>query len=205
MKDIRNIELKLRSLNDRVLLEILDGTRTSEPRQLSSALMEAYRPRGVAALRASVEPVRPVILKCIGFWKGLGRNHDYFQPDWLTQPGCAKEDLKSILAYLGMGHTCRVYLGYDECRFPGCTDGDRIGSTELTDGDWVWPEGLGHHVERHSVILPEEIRAKLRQCVWGVSSADRELALHFRYRGFDYDRTFWIDWSLKVRRTRRFW
>ena len=31
-----------------------------------------------------------------------------------------------------------------------------MGSWDLTDGTWVWPEGLAHYIEAHGVILPEE-------------------------------------------------
>ena len=30
------------------------------------------------------------------------------------------------------------------------------GSLELTDGTYVWPEGLAHYVEQHGVKLPGE-------------------------------------------------
>ena len=31
-----------------------------------------------------------------------------------------------------------------------------MGSWDLTDGTWVWPQGLSHYVEVHGVVLPEE-------------------------------------------------
>jgi len=199
---IRDIELKLRSVSDRDLLEILVTKNQSESRQLSLAVMEVDRRGGEAALRARLEPIRRAVLKPIGFWQGCGSDFDYPQPEWLTQPGWANADATSVLAYLRTGHACRRYLGYDDCRFPGCTDGDRIGSKEFTDGEWVWPEGLGHYVERHSIILPGEFCAKMRQSGWAVPPPNPQFALQLRYHAFDYDRSFWIDWSLKVGRTR---
>jgi hypothetical protein len=204
MNEIRDLEAKLRSLTDREMLEILGQPHPSESRQLSLAIMEADRRGGVAALRARVEPIRPLILKCIGYWKEDNvKYRDCPEPDWLTQPGWGKEDLKATVAYLGMGQTCAAWCGYARCWFPQCVEGDRLGSKDLTDGEWVWPEGLAHYIERHSVILPEEFRAKMRQCGWAVSPPDRELALQLRYKAFDFDRTFWIDWSRKVRCTQR--
>jgi hypothetical protein len=34
-----------------------------------------------------------------------------------------------------------------------------MGSRELTDGLWIWPEGLSHYVRAHGIILPEEFVA----------------------------------------------
>jgi hypothetical protein len=31
-----------------------------------------------------------------------------------------------------------------------------MGSAELTDGVWIWPEGLAIYVERFAVTLPEQ-------------------------------------------------
>jgi hypothetical protein len=41
-------------------------------------------------------------------------------------------------------------MGYSECRLCGA----RNGSLELTDGVYVWPDGLSHYVRQHSVRLP---------------------------------------------------
>ena len=69
VNEIRNIERKLRCLTDRELLEILDYHGRAEPRQLSLALVEAEQRGGVTSMRARVEPIQRVILKCIGYWK----------------------------------------------------------------------------------------------------------------------------------------
>ena len=39
----------------------------------------------------------------------------------------------------------------DDCRF--CNEFN--GTGELTDGTYVWPEGLAHYVTEHNVRLPE--------------------------------------------------
>jgi hypothetical protein len=55
--------------------------------------------------------------------------------------------------------TDRAYMGYSNCRICGC----RNGSGELTDGVFIWPEGLGHYVREHNVRLPGHIERFLRQ------------------------------------------
>lgn len=41
--------------------------------------------------------------------------------------------------------------GFSLCRICGC----RNGGTELTDGVYVWPDGLAHYVTEHDVRLPD--------------------------------------------------
>ena len=43
-------------------------------------------------------------------------------------------------------------MGYSLCRICGVTNGN----LELTDGLFVWLEGLGHYVHEHAVRLPAE-------------------------------------------------
>jgi hypothetical protein len=31
-----------------------------------------------------------------------------------------------------------------------------MGSSDLSDGFWVWPEGLAHYIEDHHVVLPDD-------------------------------------------------
>jgi len=37
-----------------------------------------------------------------------------------------------------------------------------MGSSDLTDGTWIWPEGLPIYVEKYNVELPEEFIAHTR-------------------------------------------
>jgi len=47
-------------------------------------------------------------------------------------------------------------MGYSFCRFEDCNHDGRyaLGSTDLTDGQWIWPEGLWHYVADHGIRLP---------------------------------------------------
>jgi hypothetical protein len=56
-----------------------------------------------------------------------------------------------VADYLGRGFVVRAYMGYSPCRFCG----DNNGALELSDGTYVWPEGLRHYVTDHDVRLPE--------------------------------------------------
>ena len=64
-----------------------------------------------------------------------------------------------LAEYLDSGYVAEMYLGHSWCRF-GCGIPDnQMGSTELHDGAWMWPEGLSHYVLEHGVLLPEEFVA----------------------------------------------
>jgi hypothetical protein len=45
-----------------------------------------------------------------------------------------------------------------------------MGSSSCDDGEWTWPEGLAHYVERHSVLLPDEFVATMRENGWRIPS-----------------------------------
>ena len=57
-------------------------------------------------------------------------------------------------------------MGYSNCRFGGdgsCPTGPwvNMGCIALTDGEFVWPEGLVHYVEHHAVRPPGAAGAAL--------------------------------------------
>jgi hypothetical protein len=71
-----------------------------------------------------------------------------------------------------------------------------MGSQDLTDGVWVWPEGLAHYVSAHSVRLPEMFLEQARNHRYKVTpqqlaephpEADGEFGV--------YDFELWRRWS----------
>lgn len=57
---------------------------------------------------------------------------------------------KRVVEYLKAGDTAVRWRGWSNCRV--CDEHN--GSQCLTDGTWVWPEGLAHYVEAHGTQLP---------------------------------------------------
>jgi hypothetical protein len=109
---------------------------------------------------------RPVIrVRALGFWKAP--KHDvesllgFPHPRALIAPDWEPQRRESIVAYLRGGRTAEAYMGYSYCRFEDCTHEQRmtLGTRDLTDGEWVWPEGLWHYVADHGVRLPEDFVA----------------------------------------------
>jgi hypothetical protein len=48
-----------------------------------------------------------------------------------------------------------------------------MGSRDLTDGAWVWPEALAHYVDRHAVTLPEQFVTHAISSGWGELGLDK--------------------------------
>jgi len=59
-------------------------------------------------------------------------------------------------------------MGYSYCRFDCGIPDCEMGSIDLYDGVWVWPQGLVHYVEFHSVCLPYEFIQTMRSHSWRV-------------------------------------
>jgi hypothetical protein len=137
-------------------------------------------------------------LKGVGYWKN-DECRRYPQPQRLVQPGWHTQDLAKIITYLRSGRDYISYLGYSHCRFSDCRDEcrERNGVSDLSDGVWVWPEGLAHYIEKHSVILPEEFISTMRLNDWRIP---QQIELPKIETGVSLqDDTFWIKWARKRR------
>ncbi len=138
-------------------------------------------------------------LQSVGYWCQLPgapppEKDRYPDPRRLVQPGWRSAERPLILAYLRSRWTYAQWRGHSYCRFRcGAADGE-MGSRCLTDGIWVWPEGLPHYVERHDVYLPAKfIRTMIRRG-WRIP---RRWRLPTRTTHGEPDDTFWIAWGAK--------
>ena len=84
-----------------------------------------------------------------------------------------------------------MYVQYGGCSYcrVGCWR-TFLGSKDLTDGVWVWPEGLAHYVGTHGVRLPDEFVAHARRHAF---RAPGKAALP--RLAWEHDWTFWNEWS----------
>ncbi len=98
------------------------------------------------------------MLNAIGFWITNLRDDALPSPQELVgdMPASLREQLAS---YLTAGHRFRQFRGYSWCRFDCGIQYSQMGSWDLTDGTWVWPEGLPHYVREHGIVLPSEFVA----------------------------------------------
>lgn len=91
----------------------------------------------------------------IGFWatkpgdpSGLPHPKDLVDNEW------DPSERESVASYLDSGETVNSYRGFSFCRFGcGCF---AMGSRDLTDGTYLYPEGYSHYLREHGVKPPQE-------------------------------------------------
>ena len=88
----------------------------------------------------------------VGYWTEYKDANKFINPNILIDEHWHTKDKDKIIKYLDGGNVCARYLGWSDCRI--CKSEN--GSLDLTDGKWIWPEGLSHYVKEHNVRLPEE-------------------------------------------------
>jgi hypothetical protein len=114
---------------------------------------------------------RSLPLLRVGYWRQVGRPkwrgaNDDALPDPRFQVNYAwNTNLKAkVVNYLQQGWVRSQCRGYSYCRFYCGISDTQMGSCDLSDGVWDWPEGLPHYVEEHSVWLPYDFLNHLEQC-----------------------------------------
>lgn len=128
-------------------------------------------------------------MKLIGYWIRSLADDEYPPPQEFVIDYEANV-LNALANYLDAGKTFRVYRGHSWCRF-FCNH--PMGSCELTDGQWVWPQDLSHYVRDHCVALPNEFVQHVLARESGVSALEGE------WSQVRPDDSFWISWCAKHR------
>lgn len=88
--------------------------------------------------------------KAIGYWHSE-EQPGLPDPAWFKDNNWDKTEKQAVIDYLKKGETVVEYRGWSWCRF-GCSGA--YGSADLTDGTYIYPEGLVHYIEKHNVRLP---------------------------------------------------
>jgi ankyrin repeat protein len=90
----------------------------------------------------------------VGYWAGpyapagLPDPREHVDLDWPLR------ERVRVAKYLRRGEVVVAYLGFSHCRFDCGLEGMAMGTRDLGDDRYVWPEGLHHYVEVHAVRLP---------------------------------------------------
>lgn len=117
-------------------------------------------------------------LQLIGFWADPGEiNGDSalsYPAAWPHPGELPKRDWDPTLndricSYLGSGQRITSYMGYADCRFVDC--GRQLGTSDCSDGTWVWPEGFEHYIDVHDIDLPQEFLRTAEQNGFEVPSS----------------------------------
>ena len=82
----------------------------------------------------------------VGYW--YSKHH----PD-LPMPTESDTYDPEVASYLKAGEVKYSWRGFSSCRL--CNEALHV-SRCLTDGVYIWPEGLPHYLEEHGTPLPEE-------------------------------------------------
>ena len=120
----------------------------------------------------------------VGYWHSFGPFASLPHPQCLVDHGWEFRRRRPIVSYLEGGRVFANYMGYSRCRFCRTSNG----TTDLTDGLWIWPEGLGHYVASHGVRLPDEFVAHAERSEFRVPDAPHLDLVPANWR------TFWEDW-----------
>ena len=107
-------------------------------------------------------------LQPIGYWTGPDRT-DLPNPEALIDETWDHLERQRVGDLLGAAATNQPGEGCSICRI--CCQPN--GFVDLTDGTYVWPEGLAHYVRAHAVRLPADVVERLLS---PTSSVDPELA-----------------------------
>jgi hypothetical protein len=106
-------------------------------------------------------------LKQVGYWYSAQEKH-FPKPQDFVDPTWQKENRQKIINYLKSGNAVRHYFGFSSCRFNCGARGIEMGTSDLSDGEWMWPEGLFHYIEIHNVRLPDEFIQTMIKNDWKV-------------------------------------
>jgi hypothetical protein len=103
-----------------------------------------------------------------------------------------------MVAYLRSGAQLHYCMGFSHCRFRGGPPDEEMGCADLTDGVWLWPEGLHIYVERYGVRLPEDFCR--HAATSGPVSLDAQQLRSLQKASFDFNG--WINWCQAKRSNR---
>ena len=89
-----------------------------------------------------------MILERVGYWSNGADGWPV--PEECVDIALSFDDRDIVADYVRRGFVARACMGIARCRLCGIP----LGSLDLTDGEYIWPEGLDHYVQDHSVRLP---------------------------------------------------
>jgi hypothetical protein len=130
------------------------------------------------------------LLRAVGYWREELELLPH--PRWFVRPRWRHTERPRIIAYLRSGHVYASYLGFSWCRFRCGIDDTEMGTSDLTDGQWFWPEGLAHYVACHGVRLPDEFVQTMAGNGWRVPEGSSVAGPD---EGRHCDLSFWRSWS----------
>jgi hypothetical protein len=131
-------------------------------------------------------------LHAIGYWvdtRSAGASDGLPHPREFVDASWDAGTRADVVRYLEAGRQHAAYLGFSHCRICGR---EPLGTTDLTDGVFVWPEGLAHYVREHEVGLPPAFLDHARSQGLVVGDADGVDGEDARV---SHDLTLWLEYA----------
>jgi hypothetical protein len=126
-------------------------------------------------------------VKLLGYWESDFHPGEFPHPRDFIDWGWERDNRGRIVDYLRSGFRFSQQWGYATCRMDLDRDPREMGSAELTDGVYAWPEGLPVYVADYGVILPEEFVVHMKANRFEIP----EIQIGERFKR---DLSFWLDW-----------
>jgi hypothetical protein len=102
-------------------------------------------------------------LKRVGYWKSESEPL-LPHPGVLIDEAWDRRERDQVIAYLEASYLSPVFwCGHSWCRFGCPSHSTDLGSADLTDGTWIFPEGFVHYLRSHHVKPPYEFLEYVRR------------------------------------------
>lgn len=119
--------------------------------------------------------------------------HEYAEPQKMVGSGLSLDEKAELVNYLRSGKIYAKWLGFSHCRFNCGAPDSSMGALDLSDGHWVWPEGLAHYVEEHDVMLPDEFILHAKNSKFKIADDIKLLS------DTPIDMGFWDSWCKEIK------
>ena len=106
---------------------------------------------GLVATNGVSDSIRSMELIRTGYWKS-DTDERWPDPRSMVDPELPEAERDEVVSYLLQGFVVRSWMGYSPCRICGANNG----YLDLTDGVYIWRDGLAHYVDAHNVRLPAQ-------------------------------------------------
>ena len=94
--------------------------------------------------------------KQIGYWRQKKDSNEFLP--WPEESGrLPRESKQRVAEYLMKGKEHAAWMGFSTCRICGKLNG----TTCLTDGEFVYPEGYAHYILDHNVTPDLDLLSKV--------------------------------------------
>lgn len=145
-------------------------------------------------------------LRYVGFWSMDRRcRGGLIHPTYLGKGGLSPDERAMFIHYLKSGLEVCSWLGFSFCRMPDGPPDQEMGCRDLSDGKWIWPEGLAVYVGQYDIELPEEFVEHARENDFRIPpEVDLPTLKRLALDPECCDESFWRDWC-RSRLPKRSW